>query len=47
MKIQKWEIIYWIGAICAIYGYCIKDFSILFGGLLILLLGIMKGMTKQ
>ena len=47
MKIQKWEIIYWMGAICSIYGYCLKDFFILVSGLLILLVGTIKGMTKQ
>ena len=47
MKIQKWEIIYWMGAICAVYGYYLKDSFILFSGLLILLLGTIKGMTRK
>ena len=43
----KWEIIYWIGAICMLCGYHFKDFAIMLGGLLILLLGTIKGMTRQ
>ena len=47
MKVQKWIIIYWIGAICAFCGYCLKDFAVILGGLLILLLGAIKGITEQ
>jgi len=47
MRIQKWELIYWIGGICAISGYYLKDFVIIFAGLLIILLGTIKGMSRK
>ena len=47
MRIQKWEWIYWIGAVIALLGYYAKDFSVILIGLLILLLGTIKGMTRQ
>lgn len=47
MKIQKWESIYWIGAVCAICGYYLRDFAVIFAGLLIILLGTIKGMNRR
>ena len=46
MKAEKWRIIYWTGAICAFCGYCIEDFAVILGGLLILLVGVIQGMTR-
>lgn len=47
MRIQKWEVIYFIGAICAFCGYYLRDFAVIFGGLFIILLGTVKGMTRK
>lgn len=47
MKIQKWELIFWTGAICALCGYYLRDFAVIFGGLLIILLGTIKGMKRR
>jgi len=47
MRVQKWEVIYWIGALCALCGYYLRDFAVILGGLLIILLGTIKGMNRQ
>ena len=47
MRIQKWEVIYFIGTACVLCGYYLRDFAVIFGGLLIILLGTVKGMTRQ
>lgn len=47
MRIQNWVLIYWIGAICALCGYYIKDSGVIFVGLLIILLGAIKGMERR
>jgi|GEM_PF-5267535 hypothetical protein len=47
MRIQKWETIYWTGALFVLCGYYMRDFALILGGLLIILLGTVKGMTRQ
>lgn len=47
MRIKKWEIVYWTGAICMFYSILIEDLAVLLGGLLMLLLGTIKGLTGR